>query len=82
MSDVDLFSLLISVRGISYLIGGGILGIQQDVIRKQKNILNTYEENTSSMESLLNAIIERQDVPPDIKKLAQETIEKFKLMDE
>ena len=82
MDEVNLFSLFFSIRGISLLIGSGAIGIQHKIICEQKDKINAYEDHVSDIEILLRTIIERQDVPPDIKDLSQETIRKLKSKEE
>lgn len=78
MDELDLFTLFFSLKGISYIFGTGVLGIQHKVIIEQKDKINTYEDNISAIEQLLKTIIERQDTSEDIKELASQTIEKLK----
>lgn len=77
MSESDLFSLLISIRGVAYLIGTGIIGIQLNSIREQKDRIDTYENNISTMEDLLRDLLERQDTPQETKRLIKEAIRKI-----
>lgn len=82
MDETDLFNLFFSFRGISYIIGTGVLGIQTKVISDQREKINEYDANISHIEPLLRSIIDREDVPLDIKQLAQTTIEKIRQGDE
>lgn len=77
MSESDLFAFLFSIRGISYLIGTGIIGIQHKVIREQNDRIDIYENNISTMEDLLRDLLERQDTPPETKRLIKEAIRKI-----
>ncbi len=82
MDEINLLTLFFSFRGISYIIGTGVLGVQQKVIYDQRDTINTYEDYISNTEPLLKAIIERTDTPQDIKELAQKTIKKLKSKEE
>lgn len=82
MNELDIFTLIISIKGVSYVLGSGALGIQHKVIKEQRDKINTYEDNMLEIEQLLNTIIKKQDTPEDIKKLASHTIDKLKVQTE
>jgi hypothetical protein len=77
LNEFDLFSLLLSIRGLSYIIGTGIIGIQHKVIRDQKDRIDIYENNILTMEDLLRDLLEKQDTPQKTKKLIKEAIRKI-----
>lgn len=81
MSESDLFSLILSIRGISYLIGTGFIVNQQKVIREQKDRIGIYENNISTMEDLLRDLLEKQDTSQETKRLIKEAIRKIELVE-
>lgn len=86
MGEQGLLSILsdclFSSTGLFYLFITGIAILQAKLISDQKNKINIYEGNACLFKYFLKEVIENQDAPPHIKKLAEETINKLKPVDE